>query len=185
MSSQSHNSGPLKLVVSVLVLIIIGLGIWVVAPPTGYNNGYAPEQPIPFSHKLHAGAMKIPCLYCHVNADKSKHSTVPALNVCMNCHGVVRKAFGSETESPHIKKLVEAYQAGTPVQWVRVHMLPDFVFFNHKRHIARGVQCQTCHGEVQEMERVGQYSDLSMGWCVNCHRKPENNAPIQCDTCHN
>lgn len=143
----------------------------------GYNEGYAPQQPIPYSHELHAGKYKIDCLYCHANAEVSRHAGVPSLNVCMNCHLTVG-------QGENIQKLREAYNNKTPIKWVKVHMLPDFVHFNHKRHVQKGVSCQKCHGPIEEMKVVRQHSDLSMGWCVNCHRQPENDAPINCSTCH-
>ncbi len=157
----------------------------------GYNQGYAPEQPIPFSHKLHAGQYKMACVYCHTQVAQANHSAVPSLNICMNCHQVVK------TDSPHIKKLQEKYFAGETVNWVKVHMLPDHVKFNHKRHVQkfssaedRYPACKTCHGEIKKMDVVGQHSSLSMGWCVNCHRDnhPDNTydvkGPVNCSTCH-
>jgi len=143
----------------------------------GDNRGYAPEQPIPFSHKIHAGDNQIPCMYCHVNADKSRHSTVPSMNICMNCHKVVK------TDSPWIQKLTQAYKENKPLNWVKVHDMPDHVYFNHKRHIAKGIDCSTCHGDVAKQDRVTQNKTLNMGFCVKCHR--ENKAPTECSTCHN
>ncbi len=175
---MSNAVKPGKVVTAFVIFLALIGGIWMLLTPTGYNNGYAPVQPIPFSHKLHAGINKIPCMYCHTNVERSRHATVPALSVCMNCHSVVK------TDSPHIQKVAEAFKTGQPIQWIKVHMLPDFVFFNHKRHIAHGVKCQTCHGDVASMDRVTQVAPLSMGWCVNCHRQPENNASINCTTCH-
>jgi hypothetical protein len=162
-----------------LVVLILGAGAATLAiPPIGYNDGHRPKQPIPFSHRIHATDHKIPCLYCHVAADKSPHATVPSLNVCMNCHLTVA------TGSPWIKQLQTAYENNQSIEWKKVHMLPDFVRFNHKRHVRKGVSCQTCHGAVEGMDVVSQEAPLSMGWCVNCHRKPENNASINCSTCH-
>ena len=163
----------LGLVAAAFIVAIVGI---VVRP--GRGVGYQPEQPIPFSHALHAGQRKIDCKYCHTNVDRAAHSNVPSVNVCMNCHKYVK------TDSPHIKKLTEAYEQNKPVQWVNVHVLPDFAYFNHERHIARGVPCETCHGEVQEMEEVHQVAPLTMGWCVNCHRQQDPPAPIDCNTCH-
>jgi len=151
----------------------------------GYNTGYAPEQPIPFSHKLHAGDNKIPCLYCHTTVEYAKHSTVPSLNICMNCHMLV--AIDKEP----IKKLQQKFFAGESIPWVNVHMLPDHVKFNHKRHVHRFstpddrfVACQKCHGQVDQMEIIEQVSSLSMGWCVDCHRTSEPKGPLNCSTCH-
>ncbi len=144
----------------------------------GYNQGYAPEQPIPFDHSLHVQTNKIQCQYCHNQVERSSHSNIPALSTCMNCHLTVK------TDSPHIQKLREAYDKAQPIQWVKVHMLPDHVRFNHSAHIAKGVNCQTCHGPIETMQKVYQFSNLNMGWCVNCHRQPENKAPLNCSTCH-
>ena len=129
------------------------------------NKGYAPEQPIPFSHRLHAGDNHIPCMYCHTNVERSRHATVPALNICMNCHSVVA------VNKPNIIKLTQAYNSDKPIEWVRILDLPDFVFFSHRWHIAHGFQCQECHGPVQTMDRVYQYRKLNMGDCVSCHRQ--------------
>lgn len=147
-------------------------------PGIGYNKGYSPEQPIPFDHSLHVGTHNIQCQYCHNQVERSAHSNIPSLQTCMNCHMQVA------TDKPNIQKLREIYDAGKSVEWVRVHMLPDFVHFNHNAHIAKGVNCNQCHGPIETMKQVYQHSDLSMGWCVNCHRQPENNAPLNCSTCH-
>jgi hypothetical protein len=169
--------------------------------PSASNQGYYPEQPIPFSHKLHAGDMKMDCRYCHGGAYKSATAGVPPLNVCMNCHKVVK------TDSPHIQKLTKAYESNQPIEWVRIHALPDVAKFNHAPHTQKGVSCDTCHGNIREMERVEQAASLQMGWCLECHRgqttptyiremvHPEIKnphelgklpvAPFQCSTCHN
>ncbi len=153
----------------------------------GYNKGYAPEQPIAFSHELHAGQYKIQCLYCHASAERAAHSAVPSLNICMNCHLVVNGAGADGEPSKEIAKVVDAYNNDKPVAWVKVHMLPDFVKFNHEAHVQKfgaPKACHKCHGPVESMETLFQYSSLSMGWCVNCHRQPENQAPVSCSTCH-
>jgi hypothetical protein len=168
-----------------LAFVICGIALasqltackWVF-PSIGYNTGYQPDQPIAFSHELHAGQNKIQCLYCHSNAERANNATVPSLNICMNCHMVVA------TDKPAIQQIQTAYAEGKTINWVKVHKLPDFVHFNHRRHIKAGVACSTCHGPVETMKQIRQVSDLSMGWCVNCHRKPENNAPVSCSTCH-
>lgn len=149
--------------VVVAIGVVVGGIVLVSVFPSASNVGYEPDQPIPFSHKLHAGDNKIDCKYCHVGPERSRHSTVPSVNVCMNCHSVVK------VDSPHIQKIHEAYKSGKPIEWVRVHELPDFVYFPHKRHIAAGLQCEECHGDVKKMEKISQYSDLTMGWCLNCH----------------
>lgn len=147
-------------------------------PAIGYNKGYQPEQPIPYDHSVHVGKHNIQCQYCHSQVERSRHANIPSLATCMNCHMQVK------TDSPHIQKLRDAYDAGKSIEWKRVHMLPDHVMFNHSAHVTKGVNCQTCHGEVEKMQKVYQYSDLSMGWCVNCHRQQENKAPLNCTTCH-
>ena len=157
----------------------------------GIDQGYAPIQPIHYSHKIHAGANQIECKYCHSSARVSKHSGIPALNVCMNCHEYIADYNGEEDlengytkdfYTKEIKKLYTAvgwdeenqvYTGNTqPVKWVRIHNLPDFVYFNHAQHaqVAK-VECQTCHGPVEEMEIMYQYSPLTMGWCIDCHRE--------------
>ena len=155
----------------------------------GYNKGYAPDQPIAFSHELHVGTHKIQCQYCHNQVERSKSSNIPSLATCMNCHQQIAGKADQETvpgykDTDEIKKLREAYNDGKSIEWVRVHMLPDHVAFNHQAHVAKGVSCQTCHGEIEKMAKVYQHSDLSMGWCINCHRQPENKAPLNCTTCH-
>ena len=150
------------------------------------NQGYAPEQPIAYSHALHAGELKMDCLYCHFGAEKSRHAGVPPVSVCMNCHEKVRP------ESPEIQKLAAAVRTGKPVVWTKVHRLPDFAYFNHARHVVGGkVACQTCHCPVESMARVRQDQPLTMGWCLNCHRgagthlNPEKGAAsTDCVSCH-
>lgn len=144
----------------------------------GYNQGFSPEQPIPYDHSVHVGINKIQCQYCHNQVERSPHASIPAMSTCMNCHLIVRP------DSVYIMKLREYVDKGAAVPWVKVHMLPDHVKFNHSTHISKGVNCQTCHGPIETMKKVEQFSDLSMGWCVNCHRKPEYNAPIDCSACH-
>lgn len=153
-----------KVVPLIVVLVLVGMGVNALMN-VGRNENYAPVQPIPFSHKIHAGQNNIPCMYCHAGVEKSRHASVPAMNVCMNCHSVVAQ------DSPHIKKLKEyVLEKKAPIEWVRVHDLPDHVVFNHKRHLAKGITCETCHGDVKRMDRVRQEKPLTMGWCLNCHR---------------
>lgn len=174
-----------------IVLFLIG-GYYLVeaAMGLGRQQGYQPVQPIFYSHKVHAGVNQISCLYCHTGAQDSKHANVPSVNVCMNCHKAINEYKGDPLyredgtqvdANAEIKKLykyagwdpdTKTYdQPGKPISWVRIHSLPDFVYFNHSQHVKVGkVQCQTCHGEIQKMDEVHQFADLSMGWCVNCHR---------------
>ena len=130
----------------------------------GIHQGYAPEQPIAFSHKLHAGDSRIPCLYCHSNARTSRHAGIPSVNVCMNCHSMLTK------QTVDIERLKEAVQRQQAIAWTKVHNLPDFVYFNHSQHVAADVACRSCHGAVETMERVRQDAPLTMGWCLDCHR---------------
>lgn len=156
---------------------------WFFTPGDTVDNvGYKPEQPIPFSHKLHAGQRKIPCEYCHSSARRSFSAGIPSGNTCMGCHKIVA------TDKAPIKQITEAYDKNEPIQWVKVHDLPDFARFPHKRHVqskeqgGAGIQCQECHGKVEEMEVVEQGAPLQMGWCIGCHK--ERNAPLDCLNCH-
>lgn len=185
----------------------------------GIDQGYQPVQPIAYSHRLHAGEMAIPCLYCHSGAEKSRRAGIPAASVCMNCHRYVSATIGAVREeekvaaevgrepltlvAPELEKLFTAQGLNqklepdpglepVPIAWKRVHSLPDFAAFDHRPHVAAGVQCQQCHGAIETMERVRQEASLSMGWCVGCHRdmtgrteagKPVD-PPLDCVTCH-
>ncbi|MFZ8960195.1 MAG: c-type cytochrome [Flavobacteriaceae bacterium] len=163
----------------------------------GVDQGYMPVQPIHYSHKIHAGANQIECKYCHSSARVSKHSGIPSLNVCMNCHQNIAEYNGEEdlengyTKDFYTKEIKKLYAAvgwdeesqsytgeTQPVKWVRIHNLPDFVYFNHAQHVEVGqIECQKCHGPVEEMEVMYQYSPLTMGWCINCHR--ETNVKVE------
>jgi mono/diheme cytochrome c family protein len=132
----------------------------------GIQQNYQPKQPIAFSHKLHAGDHKIDCNYCHTSVYKSKNANIPSANICMNCHSQIKK------ESNEIKKIYTAIEKNRPIEWVRIHNLPDLAYFNHSQHTkVGGVECQTCHGQIETMDVVYQYSPLTMGWCINCHRE--------------
>lgn len=136
----------------------------------GIHQGYAPKQPISFSHKLHAGEMKINCAYCHTGVYKGKQSGIPSANICMNCHNTIKR------ESPEIQKIYTAIETNKPIEWVRVHNLPDLAYFNHAQHTnVGGLDCKNCHGDIDKMEVVQQRSTLTMGWCIDCHRKTEVN----------
>lgn len=155
---------PLALLGVVGALIASGLGAWELSR-VGIHEGYSPEQPIAFSHKIHAGHNKIDCLYCHFGARTSRHAGIPPPSVCMNCHSMLEK------QTAEIEKLKEAVQQQRPVRWIKVHSLPDFVYFNHSQHVLSGVACQQCHGPVETMDRVKQVAPLTMGWCLQCHRE--------------
>ncbi len=134
----------------------------------GIQQNYQPTQPIAFSHKVHAGQYEIDCNYCHTGVNISKSANIPSVNMCMNCHNAI------ETDKPEIQKILTAYEENRPIEWVRVHNLPDLAYFNHKQHVAvGGLDCATCHGPIEEMDVVYQYSELTMGWCINCHRETE------------
>jgi hypothetical protein len=155
--------------------------------PDRYVRGYQPRQPIPYSHKLHAGVLRIPCLYCHSGALKSRIAGIPPVEKCMNCHKVTK------TESPYIQKLAAIYAAGESLRWERVHHLPGYVFFDHRPHVSAGILCQTCHGEVQTMDVLYQEMSMRMSNCLGCHRDPRNalpadsriqRGPEDCNACH-
>jgi hypothetical protein len=185
----------------------------------GNQQGYEPEQPIAFSHRQHAGEMQISCLYCHSGGENSRHAGIPSASVCMTCHRFVtapqkvvlaeileaRKAKRTPQPiiSPELQKLYDALGLDSKLEqdpkkqphaitWVKVHNLPSFTCFDHRSHIRVGLDCQRCHGPVETMERVRQVEDLSMGWCVNCHRQSgrigvsgvEVQASTDCATCH-
>lgn len=135
--------------------------------PQATDVGYAPVQPVPYSHALHVGQLGMDCRYCHSAVETTAHAAVPPTQTCMNCHSMIRA--GSEKLIP----VRESYATGMPVEWVKVHDLPDYVYFNHSAHVRRGVGCVSCHGRVDTMEVVTQVEPLSMGWCLECHRAPE------------
>jgi hypothetical protein len=149
--------------------------------------GYGPIQPVAFSHKLHAGTMRIDCKYCHTAVTSSPHATVPAVSICMNCHTVARK------NRPEIIKLTKYYEEGVALPWKRVHKVPDYAYFNHSSHVNRGIDCANCHGQVEGMEVVNQVSEFTMGACLKCHRTAAETlssvpgikkGPEYCSACH-
>jgi len=185
----------------------------------GNQQGYEPVQPVALSHRLHAGEMQIACLYCHSGAESSRHAGIPPASTCMNCHKFVSAPLGAlraedelakkenrkprQIVSPEIQKIYDALalddhlvrdvqKTPQPIAWTRIYRLPDFAYFNHSAHVSAGVACQQCHGPVETMDRVRQVPDLTMGWCVNCHRTANTSGvtskPVQpsidCSTCH-
>lgn len=149
------------------------------------RKGYAPKQPIPFSHQLHAGENQIPCRYCHVSVGEGPHASVPGVNTCMNCHNLIKEVPGNPgVKSKPIAQIQEAWDSGEPIEWVKVHDLPDHAQFSHTPHINFGFDCSECHGQVNSMDVVETQNAFNMGWCVNCHRQPEHNASVDCVTCH-
>lgn len=183
---------------TLIVLVLLGFGTWKLLG-MGENVGYSPAQPVPFSHKLHAGINHIPCEYCHAGVDKDAYAPIPPLNVCMGCHAVV------DSGAAPIQKIAAAYAAVKPIAFVRVYQLPQFVYFQHRWHIAAGIACQTCHGQVQDMDQIVQVKQWTMGECLDCHRNTDYlpgpndkyhrdpatfhdrpaNAPQDCNVCHN
>lgn len=173
----------------VALLVLSGMGAYVIvqARSLGSNQGYAPDQPVAFSHKKHAGELEMDCQYCHFGADKGRHAGVPPTELCLNCHSKVK------TNSPEIRKLQNAVDSGENIQWVKVNHYPDFAYFNHAQHVnVAGFDCQKCHGPVEEMEIYEQHESLNMGWCISCHRDnqiapPEDHksaAGGDCAKCH-
>ena len=137
------------------------------ASPRTTDVGYAPRQPVPYSHALHAGDLGIDCRYCHSTVEVAARAAVPPTQTCMNCHSRIR------AQSAKLIPVRESYATGMPIEWVRVHDLPDYAYFNHSAHVRRGVGCVSCHGRVDKMEVISQVEPLSMGWCLDCHRNPE------------
>ncbi|MCA9242899.1 MAG: cytochrome c3 family protein [Phycisphaerales bacterium] len=137
--------------------------------PYALDVGYQPVQPVPYSHALHAGELGMDCRYCHTTVDKGAKAGIPPLETCMGCHAAIR------SDSEKLKPLREAYDTGQPLRWVRVHDLPDYVYFDHSAHVNRGVGCVSCHGRIDQMEVVYQQEPLSMNWCLDCHREPNKN----------
>lgn len=161
----------------VIVAVLAGLaaGYWANA---AWTPGTSPEQPIAFSHRIHAGDFEIPCLYCHTQARKSTSAGVPPVSKCVGCHSQVA------TDRPQIRKLMAYWDNQEPVPWIKVHDLPDFVHFPHKRHVAAGLECQTCHGPVEAMEILSREAPLKMGLCLNCHKEHAVENGLDCWTCH-
>ena len=159
------------------IIFIVALGwqiklLYEAGTALGRQEFYEPDQPIKFSHVVHVADNQIDCQYCHTTVAHAKSAGIPDVNVCWNCHSIVRE--GTYSGRFEINKVVEAYESGTPIEWVRIHNLQDHAFFNHAQHVTiAGIDCATCHGPIEEMDRVRQVSDLSMGWCINCHRDTE------------
>ncbi|MDX1387773.1 MAG: cytochrome c3 family protein [Acidobacteriota bacterium] len=141
--------------------------VWYGFSPKTTDVGYQPQQPVPFSHALHAGELGLDCRYCHTTVEKAAFAAVPPTDVCMGCHTNIKPM------SDKLAAIRESHDTGLPVPWVRVHDLPDYVYFNHSAHVSRGVSCVECHGRVDRMEVVYQKESLSMGWCLDCHRNPD------------
>ncbi len=156
-------AGALLVIVPVYLLGMVYYG----GSPRTTDVGYSPVQPVPFSHRLHAGELAIDCRYCHNTVEGAAHAAVPPTATCMNCHGSIA------TESEKLRTIRDSAESGDPVPWVRVHHLPEYVYFDHSAHVSRGVGCVSCHGRIDRMEQVYQAERLSMGWCLECHRNPQ------------
>ena len=211
----------------ITIVLLIGLVFGLITMVSGMSSwrlpdreqGYAPEQPIDYSHRLHAGELGIDCRFCHTSAEQSRHAGIPSNDVCMKCHTQVTCSFDVKQDevnradeegrqpkpivSDELRKLYDSMglddslkpkEDATPtsIPWVRVHNLPDYVYFDHRAHVAAGVTCERCHGAVKSMQRMHQFESLSMGWCVNCHRDANENgidgravdASTDCAACH-
>ncbi len=156
-----------------IVLIVVVLGgaatigfFWYFGSPEYTDVGYRPVQPVPYSHRLHAGELGLDCRYCHTGVERSAVAGVPPTQTCMNCHTLVK------TDSKKLAPIRESWAEKKPMQWVRIHNVPDYAYFNHSAHIRAGVGCESCHGNIAEMEVVELKKSLSMGWCLSCHRDP-------------
>lgn len=166
--SQWANEIPRQLLLGLIIFATAAVaGVWYYFSPEYTDVGYAPEQPVPFSHKLHAGELDFDCQYCHTNVSDSKHANVPATETCMNCHSQIK------TDSPRLEKIRDSWETGEAIEWIRVHNLPDYAYFNHAAHVNVGVGCESCHGRIDRMDVVQQVEPLSMSWCLDCHRNPE------------
>jgi hypothetical protein len=164
---RSLNHLPFALVVGTAGLgAALTVGIWYYFSPKNLQVGYAPKQPIPYSHKLHVDELGIDCRYCHSNVERSQEAMIPPTQTCMGCHAVVR------SDSPKLAALRDSWTTGNPVPWVRVHKLPEHAYFDHSPHLAAGVGCASCHGRVDQMDMVRLEAPLAMSWCLECHRDP-------------
>jgi len=171
----------IRALLGISTLLVLGEVFFLAGQGFSPRTGYAPEQPIPFSHKLHAGEMAIECQYCHTQVEKGRHATVPSTNICMNCHNQVKRLHTADEDSVHLAKLREHFENNKPIEWVKVHDLPDHVYFSHQPHVKTAkIECSTCHGPVEKMDKVKVSVPFNMGWCLSCHRQNPGyiNAPI-------
>jgi hypothetical protein len=164
-----------RMTVGVILLAILGLaGLYYYGPPEYTRVGYRPVQPVAFSHAQHVGQLGMSCLYCHSNVEESPHANIPPTQTCINCHQHIKP------DSPKLAMVQASWKSGSPISWVRVHKTPDYVYFNHAVHVRRGIGCESCHGKINEMPVVAHDQPLSMGWCLDCHRHPEDHLrPVQ------
>jgi len=171
----------------IFVALISAVATYFVSRPEREGIGYAPQQPINFSHRVHAGLMKIECAYCHIGIYRSRYAVVPPTSICMNCHTISRKT------KPEIIKLTKYYEEGKAIPWKRVHKLPDYVYFNHSMHVNAGIKCAECHGKVEDMDVMKQVGSFTMSACLDCHRNAPQRlpyitgikpGPTYCSACH-
>jgi hypothetical protein len=163
------NKAPTYVLLGVILIAVISyMLIGYYASPLYTDVGYRPNQPVPYSHKVHAGDLGLDCRFCHTGVETSPVAGLPPTQTCMNCHNMIK------ADSENLKLIQESFKSGYPMQWVRVHKSPDYVYFDHSAHITAGVGCASCHGRIDEMEIVAQAKPLSMGWCLSCHRNPDD-----------
>jgi len=148
-------------------LVAVVFLMWYYFSPWFTQVGYAPKQPVPYSHRLHVGQLGLDCRYCHVNVERAPLAMVPPTETCMNCHQLVK------TDSAELQPIRDSWASGQPMEWARIHKLPDYVYFNHSIHVAKGVGCATCHGPVNKMPLMYEANSLRMEWCLNCHRNTQ------------
>lgn len=161
------NKIPLAILAALPIGLAVVVGvIWYWFSPWYTDVGYRPHQPVPFSHKLHAGELGLDCRFCHNTVERADHAAIPPTQTCMNCHVQVKK------DSPKLALVRQSYKTGESIPWVRVHQLPDYSYFSHQAHVGAGVGCESCHGRIDTMDEVQMDQPLSMGWCLDCHRDP-------------
>jgi hypothetical protein len=165
-----HNQIPLVVfgVIGPVATILVIAGVWYYFSPRYTDVGYRPEQPVAYSHKLHAGDLGLDCRYCHTGVEIASSARVPPTQTCMNCHTQIK------SKSPKLRLVRESWIEDKPIEWVRIHKTPDYAYFEHSAHIQAGVGCESCHGRIDQMVEVTQAEPLNMGWCLDCHRNPEN-----------
>jgi Cytochrome c7 and related cytochrome c len=158
-----------RITVGMIMLAGLGMaGLYYYGPPEYTRVGYAPVQPVAFSHAQHVGQLGMSCLFCHTNVEESPHANIPPTQTCITCHSLIKP------DSPKLAVVQASWKSGNPISWERVHKTPDYVYFNHAVHVRRGIGCESCHGKINEMPVVVHDQPLSMGWCLDCHRHPEN-----------
>lgn len=177
----------IRLPLTLFVIVVSFMLTFYISRAERDSIGYSPEQPIKFSHKLHTGTMSIDCQYCHTGVTKGRAALVPSVNICMNCHSIARK------DRPEIIKLTRYYNEDEPIPWKRVHKVPEYAYFNHSVHVNKGIQCETCHGNVRDMDVIKQVKGFTMTACLDCHREPGKyvsyltnikKGPENCFACH-